>query len=284
VSSGLGRVAAATARAASPATAPDRAMFDGFGRLIRLGDIEVAGPQLDLWRAPIDNDRGGHRAAPLDTVWRAAGLDRLTHRVIDVQWAETSLTVQTHVAPAGADRAVLATYRWHAEGTDLVLKVDVEPVGDWPEILPRLGLRMELPADFAAVEWFGAGPGEAYADSHCAALVGRYQASVEELQTPYVFPQENGNRREVRWAQLSGAAGTVRVEGAPTLDLTVRRWTTEDLDLAQHTNELHPRDRVYVNLDAAQHGLGSAACGPGVLPPDQLHTGPASWTVRFSVR
>ena len=283
ISAGQALVAAAAVRNAPTATAPDRKLFDAFGRLVRLGEIEVTGPRLDLWRAPIDNDRGGHRAEPLDIVWRAAGLHRLTHRVLDVHRDEASLTVRTRVAPAGADRAMLATYHWHGEGADLVLRVEVEPVGDWPDVLPRLGLRMALPADFGTVEWFGRGPGEAYADSNQAALVGRYRSTVEELQTPYVFPQENGNRREVRWAELSGPQGTLRIEGEPTVDLTVRRWSTEDLDAARHTNELRPRDRVYVNLDAGQHGLGSAACGPGVLPQDQLHPGPASWTVRFRV-
>ncbi|MEV4015142.1 hypothetical protein AB0J35_32045 [Nonomuraea angiospora] len=34
------------------------AEFDGTtGRLCRLGDVQVDSPQLDLWRAPIDNDR-----------------------------------------------------------------------------------------------------------------------------------------------------------------------------------------------------------------------------------
>ena len=282
VASGQGLVTSAAPRATRPATAPDRGLFDDFGRLVRLGDVQVAGPRLDLWRAPIDNDLGGHRAEPLVPGWHAAGLHRLTHRVLDVEWGETALTVRTRVAPAGADRAMLATYRWHSEGPELVLQVDVEPIGTWPEILPRLGLRMELPADVTTVEWFGQGPGEAYADSAVAAQVGRYRYSIEELQTPYVFPQENGNRREVRWAELTGGQGTVRVAGQPTFELTVRRWTTEDLAAARHTNELQPRDRVYVNLDAGQQGLGSAACGPGVLAPDQLHPGPASWTVRFT--
>ena len=53
------------------------------------------------------------------------------------------------------------------------------------------------------MQWFGGGPGEAYADSRQAARVGRYSASVDELQTPYVYPQENGNRLDVRWARLT---------------------------------------------------------------------------------
>ena len=140
---------------------------------------------------------------------------------------------------------------------------------------------MALPAGIDAVEWFGGGPGEAYADSARSAVVGRYRSSVDALQTPYLRPQENGNRTGVRWAELHGPAGGVRIEGKPTVELTVRRWTSEDLDRAAHTIDLVPRDRVYVNLDLAQTGLGSASCGPGVLPAYELYATPSTWTVRL---
>ncbi len=280
---GQGQVSAAAGRSpAAVRTAPDPALFDAAGRLTRIGNLTVQGPQLDLWRAPTDNDRGGHAAPPVEPPWRAAGLHRLTHRVIDQVRDASSFTVRTRVAPAGADRAVLATYTWQSEGDALVLRVEVEPVGEWPVVWPRLGLRMALPASIAAVEWFGRGPGEAYVDSTQAALVGTYRRTVEEWQTPYVYPQENGNRREVRWAELSGPDDGLRIEGAPTVELTVRRWTTEALDAARHTSELQADDAVHVNLDLAQQGLGSASCGPGVLPDYRLHPGPASWTVRFA--
>lgn len=51
-----------------------------------------------------------------------------------------------------------------------------------------------MPGVLRNVEWFGRGPGEAYADSWQAARVGRYAMTVDEMQTPYVFPQENGCR------------------------------------------------------------------------------------------
>src|SRR5665811_1748432 len=107
------------------------------------------------------------------------------------------------------------------------------------------------------------------------------RVTVEELQTPYVYPQENGNRVGVRWVQLRGPANGVRIEGDPTFDLTVRRWTSEDLDAARHTSDLRPRDKVFVNLDLAQTGLGTASCGPGVLPQYELHAAPTNWTVRL---
>jgi beta-galactosidase len=163
------------------------------------------------------------------------------------------------------------------------LAVSVMPEGAWTGVLPRIGLRMSMDSAFSRVEWFGQGPGEAYADTRRAALVGRYSATVDDLQTPYVFPQENGNRAAVRWATLTNSAGAgLRITGYPVFDLTVRRWTTEDLDSARHTSELTPRDRVWINLDLAQNGIGSASCGPGVLPQYRLEPRPFAFEIAFS--
>jgi beta-galactosidase len=156
--------------------------------------------------------------------------------------------------------------------------VAVEPEGDWPFPLPRLGTRMALPGSLGRLEWFGLGPGEAYADSRAAARVGRFALAVDDLHTDYVMPQENGNRAAVRWAELTDDRGAgLRVEGRPHVELTARRWTSEDLDAARHAADLVPRDRVWLNVDLAQHGLGSGACGPAVLPPYRLEARPAAY-------
>jgi beta-galactosidase len=267
-------------RPGTAAVAPPREQFDFLtGTLTRLGALPVDGPRLDLWRAPTDNDRG--LVEHLADEWRAVGLDRVTHRLVEQRWGEDALTVRTRVAPGATDLGLLATYRWSDDGAGLRLTVSVEPDGEWPVPLPRLGLRMALPREIGEVTWYGAGPGESYADSDRAALVGRYTRSVDELQTPYVRPQENGNRRHVRWAELRGPIGGVRIEGAPVFDLTVRRWTSEALDAAEHTTDLTDSGRVWVNLDLAQHGIGSASCGPGVLPQYALSATPATWSLRF---
>ncbi|MGW6928786.1 glycoside hydrolase family 2 TIM barrel-domain containing protein [Lentzea sp. NPDC054927] len=246
------------------------------GLLTRLGEYPVEGPRLDLWRATTDNDRGSDN--PEDRAWREAGLHRLQHRVIEVDVQETALVVRTRVAPPSWAFGMFADYHWTADGNRLRLHVDVTPDGDWPCTLPRLGLRMALPAALDTVEWFGAGPGEAYADSRQAARTGRFSSTVDALQTPYVFPQENGNRADARWLRI----GDLRIEGEPVFDFTARRWTSEDLDAAQHTDDLKPREHVYLNLDLAQHGLGTASCGPGVLPQHRLHAQKASFSVTFT--
>jgi beta-galactosidase len=281
---GQAQVAAARPVTTTPvelAHGPGR--FDEFGRLAEIGGLAVAGPVVDLWRAPTDNDIAYHGDS-VAVAWRALGLDRLTHRTVEIRRDATELLARTRIAPAAVDRGFAADYHWTAADGGLLLRVDLAPIGAWVDPLPRIGVTLALPGVIERVTWFGAGPGEAYRDMRRAARVGRFTASVAELQTPYLFPQENGNRTDTRWAELSTADGRgLRIEGRPVFDFTARRWTDHDLDEARHTSDLRPRDQVFLRLDLAHNGLGSASCGPGVLPPHRLTlAGPVSFTVAFS--
>jgi len=233
------------------------AVFDlSTGSLTELGGLTVDGLRLDVWRAPTDNDRGFPGFESVAAQWRAHGLDRMQHRIDGVDVGPGALVVRTRVAAAGVGFGLRTTYRWTADAGALLL---------------RLRIRLAAPASLDRVSWFGCGPNEAYADSRKAARVGLFRAPVSQLQTPYVFPQENGNRVDVRWAELTDGDGLgLRFEGRPVFDFTARPWTSEDLDIATHTTDLVPRDRMFVNLDLAQHGLGSASWGPGVLPRYRL--------------
>ncbi|QMU71692.1 glycoside hydrolase family 2 TIM barrel-domain containing protein [Streptacidiphilus sp. P02-A3a] len=261
--------------------------FDADGRLLRIGDVELRQPpRLHLWRAPSDNDRAFYGPS-VEPAWRGAGLDRLRHRTIAVEPEADALTVRTRVGAAATDLGMFATYRWTSDGERLELTVDVDPVGDWGDtVLPRLGVRLAVPARYGDVEWFGTGPEESYPDCRQAARVGRHRRSVEAMQTPYVYPQENGHRSGVRWARITADDGRgLSVVGAPTFGLTVRRWTDEQLDAARHPTELQPSaDRVWIHLDHAVHGMGSASCGPGTLEPYRLRPAPATFRFVLTTR
>ena len=255
--------------------------FGDDGRLVRIGELRLDGPRLDTWRAPTDNDVGTFGPEKLAAAWRKAGLHRMTERVDDVVATASHVVLRTRVAAAGHDRCLNVRYRWTP---GLLCTITVEPEGEWPFPLPRLGARMALGGAIERVEWFGLGPGEAYADARLAARVGRHERTVDAMQTPTVMPQENGNRSEVRWAELTGP-GTpgLRIEGRPHFELTARRWTSEALDAARHQADLTPRDRVFVNADLAQHGVGTGACGPAVLPPYRLEPRPATYAFALRV-
>jgi beta-galactosidase len=249
------------------------------GALKTIGALDVTGLRLDVWRAPTDNDDGAswQDGTRLSELWRTLGLHRMRHRLDAVELSEDALTVRTRVAPAAREVGLRTAYRWTSDGTRLKLTVSVVPEGQWTVPLPRLGIRFGLPSAHA-VRWYGGGPGEGYPDTKSASMVYRHHSTVDELQTPYLRPQENGARPDVRWAELGG----LRIEGDPEFGFTARRWTTEQLDAAAHLTDLRAGDTVWVNLDHGQMGIGSQSCGPGALPQYHLPAGPAEFSFVFS--
>ena len=238
------------------------------------------GPRLNFWRAPTDND------ARIQDKWRQAGLHCLKHRVGAVELGQKDgrvrITVCTRIAPPVHDRAFVCEYVYTVYGTgDMAIDVHGVPEGEFP-VLPRIGLQMRLPRELDQVRWYGRGPGESYPDSKQAGRIGVWSRTVEELYTPYVYPQENGNRSDARWVALTNLRGMgLFAAGAPTLDFSAHVFRTEDLERARHTDELKPRDEITLNLDYRQRGLGSASCGPDVLPQYELQPHEFNFRVRL---
>ena len=193
--------------------------------------------------------------------------------------------MQARVGAAGTGLGMDVVYQWRAEADRAWLTVAVTPRGAWDIPLPRLGVAFALGGEDAEVEWFGLGPGEAYRDGESGVRVGRYRRTLAGLQTPYVRPQENGNRRAVRWARLTRPDGAVlSILGDPVFDLTARPWSTAALASARHTCDLRPDGRIHLHVDAAHHGLGSASCGPPVPAWHTLAAVPASFTIGMAGR
>ena len=132
--------------------------------------------------------------------------------------------------------------------------------------LPRIGVQMHLPSVLGSVSWFGLGPGETYVDSRQAGRLGIHRLPLDRLQTPYVVPQENGNRMDVRWVTFKGKGKGLRVEGLPLIQFSAHRYATEDFAAAKHPCEMKRRKYTTLSIDHAQRGVGSGACGPDVLP------------------
>lgn len=277
------------------------ARFDRAGNLTELHGRRVAELRVDAWRAPTDNDRrSGMWIGPSDEeVWKASGLHLLAERKISAEISEDGALVVT--ARTGGPRTrngFRTTYTWSSDADGAVdLRVRIVPEGRWDQSIARLGLLLTLAEPAASdvgVRWFGLGPDESYADSKKAAVGGAYEHTVAELQTRYTHPQENGARRGVTHAALTFADGSaLTLDAGPTVyggvpragvELSLRPWSDSALDLAAHPHELTPDGLLHVHLDAAQHGLGSAACGPGVLPNAQLHPAPAELSLRLTSR
>lgn len=294
---GQARIPAAAAPTAARPAAPAPVSFDGAdtivlgaarfdrrtGALRRLGDLYIEGPRLDLWRAPIDNDLRRADGTPLIVAWNSAGLNRMRHKLLAVSADDDSLLIQSRMGAAGRGFGLRADYRWTSDADLLWLTLTIAPEGTWPCPLPRLGVALTIPGVDAEVEWFGLGPGEAYRDTGLAARVGRYHSTVAAMQTPYVRPQENGNRRHVRRARITPPDGPgLEITGAPVFDLTIKPWSTAMLEAAQYTVDLRADGRLHLNIDHSHHGVGSAACGPQLPANETLSPVPTVFTIGFA--
>ena len=104
-----------------------------------------------------------------------------------------------------------------------------------------------------------------------------------ELATPYVMPQENGGRADVRWLELSDASGArLRLAFEQPMQVSATHHRAADLASATHNEDLVARPETIVHLDAAHRGLGTASCGPDTLPEYLVGPGTYAWTWTIS--
>jgi beta-galactosidase/evolved beta-galactosidase subunit alpha len=246
------------------------------------------GPVANFWRAPTDND-GGNRGWGVQKEWREHGLHALSHHLDSIERVPSEngsqrVVVQTRVSGANmkVGIACCCEYTAHADGA-LSVSFSGTPWGVWKCIWPRIGLQLRLPSALSLFRWYGLGPGESYADSKSGVRMGRWTATVDELFTAYVFPQENGNRIDTRWVAATDLYGRgMRVKSKTPFNFSAHWYDTLDLERANHGHELIRRDFVTLNLDLAQTGLGSNSCGPRALPQYELQPQPFRFGVTLT--
>ncbi|MGE5704177.1 MAG: beta-galactosidase subunit alpha [Clostridia bacterium] len=241
------------------------------------------GPKLNFWRAPIDNDMYVVKE------YEKAFLHMLQERIAEVsgeQVDESTVQIRCSVgiAPPVWDWKLACSYLYTISGNgEVSIEVEGIPHGKVPDSLPRIGLTMHLARELEHVNWYGRGPGESYVDSKLANRFGLYASTVDQLFTNYVYPQENGNRADVKWVSINDLRGIGLIAaGTPSMEFSAHRYTAADLQQAQHTTDLVPRDFVVWNLDYRQNGLGSNSCGPAQLPQYTLK--PEAFRFRFVMK
>jgi len=228
-----------------------------------------AGPTLQLYRAPTNNDRGFGRWFNRD--WEATGLNAVTRRVDSFTVSQTNAggdvrieTVATSSIPKGTF-VHHAVWTIHGDGT-IALENTFMPAGDWP-VLPRVGVVLRVAPEYKILRWYGRGPHENYPDRNTSAAVGLWSGTVADQYVPYVRPQENGAKTDVRWLALTNSQGLglFITASEPLAAMSAIHFTAHDLAAAKHAYELKPRAEAVVSLDVAHLGLGNSSCGPGVL-------------------
>ncbi|ASY32102.1 MULTISPECIES: glycoside hydrolase family 2 TIM barrel-domain containing protein [unclassified Streptomyces] len=218
----------------------------------------VTGAVPNFWRAPTDNDHGNGQHTRNQT-WRDAGarraVDKVTARPLDGGRAVV-VTVEGTL-PTSTKSAYSTVYTVFGNGE---IKVDntLHPgAADLP-YLPEVGTILHLPAALDRLHYYGRGPEENHWDRKDGTDVALWSSTVSEQWTPYIRPQENGNKTDVRWAALTDRRGRgLLVWGEELLEVNASHFTPEDLSLgARHDYQLTPRDEVVLRVNHRQMGVG----------------------------
>ena len=231
---------------------------------------EVNGMQLlaeggqltpNFWRAPTDNDFGAglqHRYE----AWRKPEmkLTSLEHSVKD-----DVVEVKANYDMPGVKGTLTMTYWIVRTGKVAVTETFKPAEGAEGSNLFRFGMQMQMPETFDAIEYYGRGPIENYADRNHSTFLGVYNQKVADQFYPYIRPQETGTKTDVRyWKQLNSAGNGLEFKSMDPFSISALNYSIDSLDdypdkdrtPHSHGPLVKKADFTNICIDKAQMGLG----------------------------
>ncbi|MFV0377721.1 MAG: glycoside hydrolase family 2 TIM barrel-domain containing protein [Mangrovibacterium sp.] len=231
------------------------------------GEEQLLAPLLPHFTRPLtDNDERGWKPQKKLKVWYDAQ-PKLTG-VSTNNGANGLVQIRSayELVPDRASCTVVYTLRG-----DGALKIEFELKAS-PALpnLPKVGMQCGIADAYRQISWYGKGPLENYIDRNHGFEAGIYSLPLEKFIEPYVMPQENGNRTDVRWMYLSNATKTkgLLFVADSLLSMSAWPWTEANINAAKHTNELTESGFLTLNIDLKQMGVGGNDTWSDVAQPE----------------
>ena len=266
--------------------------------------ITQNGSQLksDFWRAPTDNDYGANLHTRMQA-WRNPNLRRTAFECkvedglgkvnvkYEIEQLYASLEMEYVLDREGYMHVTQKMVTRPEEAAQAMAQSAPQRQGQrgqrqqgMPDLF-KFGMTMAMNREFDQVEFYGRGPIENYSDRNSSQFLGIYRSSVADQYFPYIRPQENGNKTDVRWWRVTNADGLgLEFYSDAPLSMSSLNYTTADLDEGPrkhnvHAGDLTPRPYTVVHIDKAQYGLACVnSWGATPLEPYKLHYGDYSYS------
>lgn len=223
------------------------------------------GGQPDFWRAPTDNDRGADLSSPKKSPgWERPLSNSYVWKTAGPNWKPTNINLnkqsngETQITFSGGilnkQASVSVAYTVGPTG-GLEVAFDYRTEQDLPIAL-RVGMQWILDDSFNQFQWYGPGPGPTYADRNVE-RVGIYQSTAMQNWMDYSKPQENGNKAELRWLQLTNQDGQgFLISSDQTFNGNVMPFSKAAIEDADYSWQLGRSQHTYLNIDHTQLGVG----------------------------
>lgn len=256
--------------------------------------------RLNVWRAPVTNEidgwnayssraamqnnKGGYGAIGhsnvLAAMYYSAGLDKVGHQPLTINARQVDGSVYVDVrelALFGLAREQqldayifgrtnvgmesVYSYRIDADGTITIHHL-INPQGEMPAWLPRVGVTMAINGGLDHVEWYGRGPQASYPDRKTGYRIGIYTDKVEDMYEPYLIPQDYGLRTDNRWVRFTDSKGKgLEFKVNEPFAFNAYPFTTDNLTKSVYQYQLQKSGNITLNLDYATSGVGCTARG-----------------------
>ena len=227
-----------------------------------LGEGGVLRP--NFWRALTDNDMGGQFQKD-NKVWKNPTLNLVTFHAEKVKKPQPCVVVTAVYDMPDVKAQLTLIYHISGDGRIKVaeqLKTDKD--AKQPD-MARFGMVMQLPYEMERSAYYGRGPIENYGDRKLSQRIGIYNQTADEQFYPYIRPQENGLKSDVRWWNQTTAQGKgMRIEAVEPFSVSALHYAIEDLDEPKpakgqrHSTQVPKSKYTNLCIDGAHTGVGGA--------------------------
>jgi beta-galactosidase len=246
-------------------------------------EVITDGMKFNFWRALTDNDRGWKVESKMG-IWKEESSNFTLESIEIDSLGNEMINMKSFYHFNNTNTSGKVSYTFYPDGK-IRFDVDLEIPDEAPNV-PRIGLQFGMNKTFDKVEWYGRGPHENYPDRKSSAAVGIYQSTVSKWITPYVRPQEYGNRCDIRWIKF-GSSGGYKYEFVTNSEhlLSGSAWPFRQdvLESTAHNADLKKEKHISVNIDYWQMGVGGDnSWGLPVL--DKYLIKPGSYSYSFTLQ
>jgi len=258
-------------------------------------EILKAGPQPEVYRAPVDNDKWIFDKEPGKNLTAEVAPESTA----ELSWERNEdgsviVTTTKRFKVAGKLPITVSTIWDISRDGTITVTASAIDLNQQPFNLYRNGFSWILDGAYNHVSYLGYGPHENYRDRRHAAWFDRFDTTVQGMIEPYVKSQSYGNHIASKNVILYGddkdlpavSFTLLKNENGgrelPGMEFSVSPWTEGEIAESYTRDRLpEPGEKTVLHLDSLVSGLGGASCGPE--PLKQYKVGNPVFTLQYAI-